>query len=230
MRWEIAGPYVLPDALHGGHVVLGRPVRAHLQLLRGLEGEGLEVVVRVAEGTGPFFQICHGSVVQLVGIVSLLHRDRGHRQGPIEEVVHRQHSIGEEEAGVRTLEVGRRRMREILQPAHHVVAEEAHGAAPEPGEAVHRDGLVPGHQSPEVLERFARGASVEPSPVGGPAGDPLSLELPRLSRARAQEAVASPTLSTDHGFQEEAEGRAAKLGVCSNRRLRVEWELDVDGD
>ncbi len=44
---------------------------------------------------------------------------------------------------------------------------------------------------------------------------------PRFSRFRSQERVPPPSVATDHGFEQEAEGRSGHRGICRDGSERI---------
>src|SRR5207237_1097949 len=160
--------------------------------------------------------------------------DVRHHDGAPEQVVEDDDRVRDHHHGVGYGQRVGGRMRQALHGAHQVVAEVAHRAAREAGQARDRDRRQGAHALGQVADRVVRVAHDLPPARLGPAVDrpapPAPAAAPHLARLGAQEGVAGPALSPHQRFQQERERGPGDLDEGGQRRVGVEHHLAQHGD
>ena len=144
-------------------------------------------------------------------------------------VVEHEQALGEQQARVGKREVVGGACRQPLERARHVVADVAHRATGEAGQAGHGDRPVLGE------ERLQRTERIGGRPPHRPAPRRLDLDRPAPRAEDAgglgpEEAVPAPLLTPLDALEEEAVRAAMDLEEGRDGRLEVGEDLAADGD
>ncbi len=208
-----------------GRLCRGGRRRRRWRRRRDGQSDGRKVSWRV-QALCPVLDPLEGVVVCRVCVcISIPYSHVGDDQRAVAEVVKRNHSVGDHQHGVGDVAVVGRPGAELLQRADDVVAQEAHRAAGEAGQARHRRRLRLPHDGAEVIE-WRQAVSLRlPAIRGGPAIHAAPSIAPRFRWLSREKCVPRPALAALERFQQEAESAAMKPGKRGDRGNGVEHQL-----
>jgi glycine hydroxymethyltransferase len=178
---------------------------------------------------------CARALVRLLGLLGARHVRRRHHLQRLAQVVEDDQRVGHHHAqlGQRDARLGPRR--QILERAHHVVADPPDRAAPEARQPGRLDRLEVRHHLEQGVGRIGRvpgralgraaAVDVEPGYVRLAA-----LAAQHRARRDADERVRRPGRAAHHRLEQEAVLAASERGVRRHRRVAVGEQLAIHRD